>query len=141
VSTNEADTPARPAPSAPGGGGIRGCAVRWPFRRKLNVLVGVPMAMVSVLLAYLISDLVQESDSAESAAQLVRDSSQVARLVARVEAEHQQAILLSVPYESALGGDKPSVSASARPRTPWTPRSPQCAPPSATGCRRRRARR
>ncbi|MDT0468324.1 ATP-binding protein [Streptomyces gibsoniae] len=109
MSTNEVDAPARPAPSSPRTG-IRAFADRWPFRRKLNVLVGVPLAMVAVLLAYLITDLLQQSSSAESAARLVRDSTQVARLVDRVEAEHQQAVLLSVRYEATFDGGTPSVS-------------------------------
>lgn len=109
MSTNEVDASVRPAPSPPRGG-IRGFAERWPFRRKLNVLVGVPLAVVAVLLAYLITDLVQQSDRAESAARLVRDSTQVARLVGRVQAEHQQAILLSVRYEASVD-TRPSLSA------------------------------
>ncbi|GAA3826560.1 sensor histidine kinase [Streptomyces chiangmaiensis] len=111
MSTNEVDASVRPAPTPPPRGGLRGFADRWPFRRKLNVLVGVPLAVVAVLLAYLITDLVRQSSRAESAARLVRDSTQVARLVGRVEAEHQQAILLSVRYEAAVGGAKPSPSA------------------------------
>src|SRR3954471_11615831 len=74
VSTNAVDAPAR------------GLADRWPFRRKLNVLVGVPLAVIAVLLSYLITDLVQQSGSARSAARLVRDSAQVAQLVNLVEA-------------------------------------------------------
>ncbi|MFJ8794770.1 ATP-binding protein [Streptomyces sp. NPDC102462] len=107
MSTNEVDAPARHAP--PTRSGIGGYADRWPFRRKLNLLVGVPLAVVAALLSYLITDLVQQSNTAGSAAQLVRDSAQVARLVDRVEAEHQQAILLSVRYES--GFSKPSPAA------------------------------
>ncbi|GGW20138.1 histidine kinase [Streptomyces capoamus] len=97
MSTNEVDAPARHAPVR---GGARAFADRWPFRRKLNLLVGVPLAVIAGLLAYLITDLVQQSSSAAAAARLVRDSAQVARLVDRVEAEHQQAILLSTRYES-----------------------------------------
>ncbi|MFD3584231.1 ATP-binding protein [Streptomyces sp. NPDC058683] len=103
MSTNQVDAPVRPAQAR---GGIRGFADRWPFRRKLNLLVGVPLAVIAVLLAYVFTDLVQQSTSAEDAAQLVRDSTQVARLVDKVEAEHQQAILLSARYES--GDDTPS---------------------------------
>ncbi|MFD1659602.1 ATP-binding protein, partial [Streptomyces caeni] len=112
MSTNEVDAPTRPAPSPPGGG-PRGFADRWPFRRKLNVLVGVPLAVVAVLLTYLIVDLVRQSDRAESAARLVRDSEQVAVLVDHVEREHQQAVLLSVRYEAG-GGAKPSLAAYRR---------------------------
>ncbi|MEU3981069.1 ATP-binding protein [Streptomyces sp. NPDC026672] len=104
MSTNQVDAPTRTVP--PTGDGIRGFADRWPFRRKLNLLVGVPLTVVAVLLAYLITDLLGQANSARDAAQLVRDSAQVARLVDRVEAEHQQAILLSARYEA--GDSTPS---------------------------------
>ncbi|MGW7548344.1 ATP-binding protein [Streptomyces sp. NPDC054770] len=97
MSTNQVDAPVRPAQER---GGVRGFADRWPFRRKLNLLVGVPLAVIAVLLAYVFTDLVRQSASANDAAQTVRDSTQVARLVDKVEAEHQQAILLSARYES-----------------------------------------
>ncbi|MEV6479907.1 ATP-binding protein [Streptomyces sp. NPDC051576] len=90
---------------------IRGFADRWPFRRKLNLLVGVPLAVVAVLLAYLIADEVGQSTDAGDAAQLVRDSGQVAKLVNLVEAEHQQAILLSVRFEATNDGGTPSPAA------------------------------
>ncbi|MGQ5638480.1 MULTISPECIES: ATP-binding protein [unclassified Streptomyces] len=106
MSTDAVDAPAR---HAHGQGGTTGFADRWPFRRKLNLLVGIPLAVIAVLLSYLFSDLVRQSGSAASAARLVRDSAQVARLVDRVEAEHQQAILLSARYES--GDARPSASA------------------------------
>ncbi|UXY30639.1 sensor histidine kinase [Streptomyces sp. HUAS TT20] len=107
MSTNEVDAPARP--DRPERAEPRGFADRWPFRRKLNLLVGVPLAVIAVLLTYLVSDLVEESNTTESAARVVRDSATVARLVDRVEAEHQQAILLSVRFES--GYSKPSLAA------------------------------
>ncbi|WP_079249382.1 ATP-binding protein [Streptomyces sp. IMTB 2501] len=106
MSTTRVDAPARHDPARVG---VRGFADRWPFRRKLNLLVGVPLAVIAVLLSYLFTDQVQEADSAAAAARLVRDSAQVARLVDRVEAEHQQAILLSARYES--GYARPSSSA------------------------------
>ncbi|MDO0925161.1 HAMP domain-containing protein [Streptomyces sp. TG1A-8] len=106
MSTTQVDAP---APHAPAPGARRDFADRWPFRRKLNLLVGIPLAVITVLLSYLISDLVEQSNSAQAAARLVRDSAQVARLVDRVEAEHQQAILLSAHYES--GSDRPSTAA------------------------------
>lgn len=90
---------------------IRGFADRWPFRRKLNLLVGVPLAVVAVLLAYLITDEIRQSQDASDAAQLVRDSAQVAKLVNLVEAEHQQAILLSVRFEATNDGGTPSQEA------------------------------
>ncbi|MER6222550.1 ATP-binding protein [Streptomyces sp. 900105755] len=106
MSTNQVDAPVRPAQAR---GGIRGFADRWPFRRKLNLLVGVPLAVIAVLLAYVFTDLLGQSTSAEDAAQTVRASAQVARLVDGVEAEHQQAILLSARYES--GYSTPSAAA------------------------------
>jgi signal transduction histidine kinase len=90
---------------------IRGFADRWPFRRKLNLLVGVPLAVVAVLLAYLITDEIGQSTDASDAARLVRDSGQVAKLVNLVEAEHQEAILLSVRFEATNDGGTPSQSA------------------------------
>ncbi|MEE4543320.1 ATP-binding protein [Streptomyces sp. V4-01] len=128
MSVHEVDAPARPEAVVPlphGGRGVterggdgdlppRGFADRWPFRRKLNVLVGVPLVVVALLLAYVISGLVGQARDAASAATLVRDSRQVAELVDRVETEHQQALLLSVRYESATAGTgakRPSLSA------------------------------
>lgn len=111
MSTNQVDAPVRPAPER---AGIRGFADRWPFRRKLNLLVGVPLAVIAVLLAYVFTDLVQQSTSADDAAQLVRDSTQVARLVDKVEAEHQQAILLSARYESGDSAPSPAAYQAAQ---------------------------
>ncbi|MFG2129910.1 ATP-binding protein [Streptomyces sp. NPDC048751] len=115
MSTNEVDAPAAPsrrgARRIHGIRGIHGFADRWPFRLKLNVLLGVPLAVVAVLLGYIIVDLSQESDRAQSAAQLVRDSTEVAKLVDRLESEHQQAILLSVRHEATNDGGTPSQSA------------------------------
>ncbi|WP_439940869.1 ATP-binding protein [Streptomyces sp. BBFR115] len=119
MSTSQVDAPDRPAlsPTPPGSRGIRGFADRWPFRRKLNVLVGVPLAVVALLLAYLITDQVGQARDAAAAAQLVRDSAQVAALVDRVEAEHQQAVLLSVRYEAAGADGRPSPVAYRRAQT------------------------
>lgn len=102
--------PRRPAVSSVRRG-LRGFADRWPFQRKLNILVGVPLAVIALLLTWVITDLVEESDHAETAAQLVRDSAEVAQLVADVQAEHQQAVLLSVRYEASFDGGTPSTSA------------------------------
>nr|BFD81999.1 nitrate- and nitrite sensing domain-containing protein [Streptomyces sp. Xyl84] len=110
MSTNEVDAPTRQA-APPRTGGTGGFADRWPFRRKLNVLVGVPLTVVGLLLAYLIADQVGQARDAAAAARLVRDSTQVAVLVDRVEAEHQQAVLLSVRYEAQGIGARPSSAA------------------------------
>ncbi|MFE4670281.1 ATP-binding protein [Streptomyces sp. NPDC056716] len=88
--------------------GLRNLAVRWPFRQKLNVLVGVPLAGLAVLLSYLIAGQVGQARDAAEAAQLVRDSVQVAELVDRVQTEHQQAVLLSVRFE-AIGTGQSSA--------------------------------
>ncbi|MFI1565227.1 ATP-binding protein [Streptomyces sp. NPDC020490] len=109
MSTNEVDATARPAP-LPRTGGARRFADRWPFRRKLNLLVGIPLAMVAALLAHLFAEQVDTSQDAADAARLVRDSAQVAELVDRVEAEHQQAILLSVRFEATGAGRTPSTA-------------------------------
>ncbi|MEV7124517.1 ATP-binding protein [Streptomyces sp. NPDC093260] len=116
MSTSQVDAPDRsaPPPTPPGSRGIRGFADRWPFRRKLNVLVGVPLAVVALLLAYLITGQAGQARDAAAAAQLVRDSAQVAALVDRVEAEHQQAVLLSVRYEAAGADGRPSAVAYRR---------------------------
>lgn len=116
MSTNEVDVSTRsaPPPDRNGGRGNRGLrdfAERWPFRRKLNILVGVPLAVVAALLAYLFADQVGQSQDASDAAQLVRDSAQVAKLVGQLEAEHQQAVLLSVRHQSSWDGAIPSRSA------------------------------
>ncbi|KUL31139.1 histidine kinase [Streptomyces regalis] len=89
---------------------LRGFAVRWPFRRKLNLLVGVPLTVVAALLAYLIADQTAQSRNAADAARLVRESVEVARLIDRLAAEHQQAVLLSVRHE-ATEGSAPSPAA------------------------------
>lgn len=111
--TVQVDEPTRRAAPPPGDGPL-GFADRWPFRRKLNVLVGVPLAVVALLLTYLIADQAGRAREAASAAQLVRDSTQVATLADRVEAEHQQAILLSVRFEAAGRGARPSTDAYRR---------------------------
>ncbi len=126
MSVHEVDAPARPArvspttdgdreptQSAPQDGPRGGFADRWAFRRKLNVLVGVPLVVVALLLAYVISGLVDQARDAADAASLVRDSRQVAQLVDRVETEHQQALLVSVRYESTTAGSatkRPSLA-------------------------------
>ncbi|WP_324786760.1 sensor histidine kinase [Streptomyces sp. H51] len=109
MSTNEVDATARPAPS-PRTGGLRRFADRWPFRRKLNLLVGIPLALVAALLAHLFAEQMDTSQDAADAARLVRDSAQVAELVDRVEAEHRQAILLSVRFEATGAGRTPSTA-------------------------------
>lgn len=102
MATHEVDVP-RPRR-------IRGFADRWPFRRKLNLLVGVPLTVVVALLAHLIADQTAQSRNAADAARLVRESVEVATLVDRLAAEHQQAVLLSVRHEAAQGGEPSSAA-------------------------------
>ncbi|MER7407991.1 ATP-binding protein [Streptomyces sp. NPDC000070] len=77
---------------------------RWPFRRKLNVLVIAPIAVVGVLLGVGAYGQVRQARDADRVADLVRDSEQVAQLINDVQAEHRQALLLSVQYDSARPG-------------------------------------
>ncbi|MFI6435566.1 ATP-binding protein [Streptomyces sp. NPDC050759] len=111
ASTRSAPPPSRDGTRGSGSRGIRDFAERWPFRRKLNILVGVPLAVVAVLLTYLFADQVGQSQDASDAAQLVRDSAEVAKLVGQLEAEHQQAVLLSVRHQTTWDGATPSQSA------------------------------
>ncbi|MFF8532873.1 ATP-binding protein [Streptomyces sp. SAS_267] len=78
---------------------------RWPFRRKLNVLVIVPLAVISVMLAYVVSGEIGRARSAADTAQLVRDSAQVTKLIDAVQTEHRQALLVSLRYEAAPSGE------------------------------------
>ena len=88
---------------------------RWPFRRKLNVLVIAPVAVVGVLLAIGVNTQVEKARDAGRSAELVRDSEQVTRLINDVQAEHRQALLLSVEQESARpGAALPSTTAYRR---------------------------
>ncbi|WSW55903.1 HAMP domain-containing protein [Streptomyces platensis] len=85
---------------------------RWPFRRKLNVLVIAPVAVVGVLLGIGVTTQMDKALDADRTAELVRDSEQVTRLINDIQAEHRQALLLSVEQESARpGAALPSTSA------------------------------
>ncbi|WP_433469307.1 ATP-binding protein [Spirillospora sp. CA-128828] len=88
---------------------------RWPFRRKLNVLVIVPIVIVGVLLGVGVYGQAQRARDAGRIAELVRDSEQVAGLINDIQAEHWQALLLSVQYESTRpGADLPSTASYRR---------------------------
>lgn len=85
---------------------------RWPFRRKLNVLVVAPIAVVGVLLGVGVTGQMEQAGDADRVAELVRDSEQVAKLINDVQAEHRLALLLSVQYEAARpGAARPSTTA------------------------------
>lgn len=111
MSVDEVNGPARPDPAQRDRRGWRGITDRWPFRLKLNVLVGVPLVVICLLMADVISGLVGQAQDAAADAQLVRDSRPVAELVDRLQSEHQQALLLSVRYEAGTSGKRPSLTA------------------------------
>ncbi|MER5210323.1 ATP-binding protein [Streptomyces sp. NPDC002838] len=79
---------------------------RWPFGRKLNVLVVAPIAAVGVLLGIGAYGQVRQAQDAARIADLVRDSEQVTKLINDVQAEHRQALLLSVQYDAARPGTR-----------------------------------
>ncbi|UUU21101.1 sensor histidine kinase [Streptomyces sp. DSM 40750] len=111
MSANAVDPPSVLAPPgrADATPGVRRRAAalldRWPFRRKLNVLVIAPVAVVGVLLGIGVYGEVQQAREAGRIAELVRDSGQVTKLINEVQAEHRQALLLALRYESAAPGD------------------------------------
>ncbi|TJZ57549.1 sensor histidine kinase [Streptomyces piniterrae] len=63
-----------------------------------------PVAVVAVLLGIGVNTQVDKALDARRTAELVRDSEQVTRLINDVQAEHRQALLLSVEQESARPG-------------------------------------
>ncbi|MBE4733446.1 sensor histidine kinase [Streptomyces caniscabiei] len=85
---------------------------RWPFRRKLNVLVVAPVAVVGALLGVGVTGQIEQVRDADRVAELVRDSEQVAALANDIQAEHRLALLLSVQYDAARpGAAQPSTTA------------------------------
>ncbi|WP_326807661.1 MULTISPECIES: ATP-binding protein [unclassified Streptomyces] len=85
---------------------------RWPFRRKLNVLVIVPIVAVGVLLGLSVNSEVGQARDAGRIAELVRDNEQVTRLINDIQAEQRQALVLSVEHESTRpGAALPSTTA------------------------------
>ncbi|MCR8574626.1 ATP-binding protein, partial [Streptomyces sp. Isolate_219] len=64
-----------------------------------------PVAVVGVLLAIGVNNQMDKAQDADRTAELVRDSEQVTRLINDVQAEHRQALLLSVEQESVRPGD------------------------------------
>ena len=78
---------------------------RWPFRRKLNVLVIVPLAVISAMIAHVVLGEIGNARSAADTARLVRDSAQVTRLIDAVQTEHRQALLVSLRHEAGAAGD------------------------------------
>ncbi|WP_374118685.1 sensor histidine kinase, partial [Streptomyces sp. 8L] len=72
----------------------------WPFRRKLNAMVIVPIAAIAAMLAYVTYQQVDQAQSAASTARLVRSSRAVAELIDGLQTEHREALLLSLHYEA-----------------------------------------
>ncbi|MFJ2648620.1 ATP-binding protein [Streptomyces sp. NPDC087420] len=77
---------------------------RWPFGRKLHLLVLVPVLVVAGMLAYVVDDEMTQARAAADTAALVRNSESVATLVDDLQREHRQALLLSVRHQAAEGG-------------------------------------
>ncbi|WP_327235029.1 HAMP domain-containing protein [Streptomyces sp. NBC_01317] len=77
---------------------------RWPFGRKLHLLVLVPVLVVAGMLAYVVDDEMSQARAAADTAALVRNSESVATLVDDLQREHRQALLLSVRHQAAEGG-------------------------------------
>ncbi|MCX4635692.1 HAMP domain-containing protein [Streptomyces sp. P9-2B-2] len=71
-----------------------------------------PVAVVGVLLGIGVTTEMDKALDADRTAELVRDSEQVTKLINDIQAEHRQALLLSVEQESARpGAALPSTSA------------------------------
>lgn len=77
---------------------------RWPFGRKLHLLVLVPVVVIAAMLAYVVNDELTQARDAADTATLVRDSESVATLIDDLQSEHRQALLLSVHHQAALTG-------------------------------------
>ncbi|MEU9287217.1 ATP-binding protein [Streptomyces sp. NPDC048275] len=104
-----------PQPTDPRIGRSPSLLDRWPFRRKLNVLVIVPVTVVSAMMAYIVYSEIGLARSAADTARLVQDSAQVTKLVDGIQTEQRQALLVSLRYEAARPGDKaPDTSAYLR---------------------------
>ncbi|MDT0341852.1 HAMP domain-containing protein [Streptomyces sp. DSM 44938] len=74
-------------------------------------MVIAPVAVVGTLLGVGVAAQIEEARQASRVADLVRDSEQVARLINEVQAEHREALVLTVEYESAApGAALPSIS-------------------------------
>ncbi|MFC1418517.1 HAMP domain-containing sensor histidine kinase [Streptacidiphilus cavernicola] len=116
-STTQLPEPPRLTERAQGGGfrAAFGFAIeRVPFRQKLNLLVAIPVVVIAVLFALIVNGQVQNAESAGNQADLFRSSEQVAQLVDDVQAEHQQANVLSARFDLAhmmSGYKSPSTAA------------------------------
>ena len=77
---------------------------RWPFRRKLDVLVFVPVLVIAGILFFVAYQQVEQARAAANTARLMQDSKQVARLINDLQTEHRQALLVSLRYEALPEG-------------------------------------
>ena len=89
---------------------------RIPFRHKLNVLVTVPVVVISILFAVVVNSEISTAQTAASQADLVRNSYQVALLVDDVQTEQQQALLLWAHYDRKSTNDTAPSNAAFRDR-------------------------
>ncbi|TDU04968.1 signal transduction histidine kinase [Streptomyces sp. 846.5] len=87
---------------------------RIPFRHKLNVLVTVPVVVISILFAVVVNSEISTAQTAAAQADLVRNSYQVALLVDDVQSEQQQALLLWAHFDRQNAGDPAPSSATFR---------------------------
>ncbi|MFC1444329.1 ATP-binding protein, partial [Streptacidiphilus sp. N1-10] len=87
---------------------------RIPFRHKLNVLVTVPVVVISILFAVVVNSEISTAQATASQADLVRNSYQVALLVDDVQTEQQQALLLWAHYDRQDAKDKAPSNAAFR---------------------------
>lgn len=81
------------------------------FRHKLNILVTVPVLVISVLFSVVVGAEVDSAQSAGNQADLVRNSGQVARLIDDLETEQQQAIRLMGRADAQQLATSPDVMA------------------------------
>jgi signal transduction histidine kinase len=101
VPTNTVDPPGHRDRTPPFSRRAVSVLARWPFRRKLNVLVIAPIAVVGTLLGIGVTGQIEQVREADRIADMVRDSEQVAALINDIQAEHRLALLLSVQYQEA----------------------------------------
>ncbi|WP_370155115.1 ATP-binding protein [Streptacidiphilus sp. EB129] len=69
------------------------------FRNKLNILVVVPLTVMSLLFVLIVANEIAAARAAGDQAQLIRASAQVTQLVDDVQAEHRNALLLWAGYD------------------------------------------
>ena len=99
LSESELPRPSDEAPSRGFRAGFGLAIERVPFRQKLNLLVVIPVLVIAVLFTVVVNSEVQTAGSAGTQADLFRASEQVAQLVDDIQAEHQQANILSARFD------------------------------------------